>query len=187
MSQVIQTPFPQSFWVREGLLCAGHYPGDLDPALRDTKLIGLLDCGIRCVLSLMQSDEKGHDGKPFEPYVPRLEELAGSRSESIECITMPVRDTTAPTRKVMQEILDRLDVLMEGNVPTYLHCWGGHGRTGTVVCCHLIRHGRSAQQAIEHLLQLRAGLPKNRYPFEGGQKEFVREWASDRKAKKTGR
>ena len=25
-------PFPQSFWVYEGLLCAGCYPGDLDSA-----------------------------------------------------------------------------------------------------------------------------------------------------------
>ena len=173
---MIPTPFPQSFWVRAGLLCAGQYPGDPDPALRDTKLIGLLDCGIRCVLSLMQSDEKGHDGKPFEPYVPRLEELATKRGVSIECITMPVRDTTAPTRKVMQEILDRLDVLMKGNVPTYLHCWGGHGRTGTVVCCHLIRHGHSAREAIEELLRLREALPNKRYPLEGGQQGFVTGW-----------
>lgn len=110
---MLPTPFPQSFWVREGLLCAGQYPGDLDPAARDTKLTGLLDCGIRCVLSLMAANETSHDGKAFRPYVPRLKELATNRGMLIECIAMPMRDGTTPTRKTMQKILDRLDKLIE--------------------------------------------------------------------------
>ena len=59
--------FPQSFWVRDGLLCAGCYPGDKDPTNRDAKLQGLLDHGIRRVLSLMEATEKGHGGCNFEP------------------------------------------------------------------------------------------------------------------------
>jgi len=61
-------------------------------------------------------------------------------------------------------------------VPTYLHCFGGHGRTGTVICCHLIRRGRTADDAIAELLRMRKGLPKNQHPLEGGQEEFVKAW-----------
>ena len=30
----------------------------------------------------------------------------------------------------------------------YLHCWGGVGRTGTVVGCWLVRHGRTGDEAL---------------------------------------
>lgn len=50
-------PFAQSYWVQPGLICAGHYPGDLDPQERDKKLRGLLDLGLRRI-------PKNHD--PFE-------------------------------------------------------------------------------------------------------------------------
>lgn len=62
---MMRKPFPQSFWVHEDLLCAGHYPGAQDSATRDDKLRGLLDCGIRRVLSLMEETETGHDDDPM--------------------------------------------------------------------------------------------------------------------------
>ena len=68
------------------------------------------------------------------------------------------------------------DGLRDGT-PTDLHCWGGHGRTGTVVACRLIREGHSADEAIDALLGLRADCPKNHHPFDGGQEAFVRAWA----------
>ena len=46
------TPFPQSYWLVDGLLCGGHYPGDVDAEQCRAKLQGVLDCGIRRVLSL---------------------------------------------------------------------------------------------------------------------------------------
>src|SRR5437867_1383882 len=106
-------PFPQSFWVRDGLLCAGCYPGAPEPAKRDEMLRGLLDCGIGRILSLMEADEKSNDGVPFEPYEPRLRELAGTRSISVECLRLPIPDASVPTRAAMQRILDELDDLLE--------------------------------------------------------------------------
>jgi hypothetical protein len=170
-------PFPQSFWVHENLLCAGCYPGDQDPATRDAKLHGLLDCGIHRVLSLMEATERGRGGRPFEPYVPRLQELAAERELDVECLSLPLPDARAPAPPALEKVLEVIETGLRNKTPTYLHCWGGHGRTGTVVACHLIRKGRTAQQAIDMLLQLRANLPKNHHPFEGGQQQFVRSWA----------
>src|SRR4051812_14716097 len=98
-------PFPQSYWVYDGLLCAGHYPGDRDAAVRDAKLLGLLDCGIRQVISLMEPTEKGRGGLVFEPYMPRLQELAGERGLAVDRLCLPIRDASAPKASVMQEIL----------------------------------------------------------------------------------
>jgi hypothetical protein len=169
-------PFPQSFWVHENLLCAGCYPGDQDPATRDAKLHGLLDCGIHRVLSLMEAIERGRGGRPFEPYVPRLQELAAERELEVECLSLPLPDARAPAQPALEKVLEVIEVGLREQTPTYLHCWGGHGRTGTVVACHLIRKGRTAQQAIDALLRLRADLPKNHHPFEGDQERFVRAW-----------
>lgn len=170
-------PFPQSFWVHPGLLCAGCYPGDLAPAARDAKLRGLLDCGIRRVLSLMEATERSHGGRAFEPYVPRLKELASERNMSIDCRQMPIPDASVPTQKKMRQILEAIDASLEERTPMYLHCWGGHGRTSAVIACHLIQRGSTPQQAIDAILAWRAPLPKSHYPFEGGQERFVLNWA----------
>ena len=36
----------------------------------------------------------------------------------------------------------------EGLEPVYVHCWGGIGRTGTVVGCWLVRHGMTGDEAL---------------------------------------
>jgi hypothetical protein len=145
--------------------------------MRDAKLRGLLDCGIRRILSLMEATERGRDGRPFEPYVPRLRELAAERGVIVECVNLPIRDACAPSPTSLQEILEMIEMGLQERTPTYLHCWGGHGRTGTVIACHLIQKGHTPQQAIEKLLRLRANLPKSHHPFEGDQERFVRSWA----------
>jgi hypothetical protein len=121
----MRKPFSQCFWVHDGLLCAGCYPGDPDPERRDAKLQGLLDCGIRQVLSLMEANEKSHGGRPFEPYVPRLLELAAERNVVVECRSLPIRDASAPNPPALRAILDVLETALREQTPTYLHCWGG--------------------------------------------------------------
>lgn len=172
------TPFPQSYWVREGLLCAGHYPSDLDPRQRDRKLAGLLDCGIRRVVNLIPSTETGAQGLPFDPYEPVLHSLAAARGVTVECLRRGFPDGHAPDPATLRAILDLLDSSVAAGEPVYLHCWGGHGRTSTVVACYLIRHGASAEAAIEQVLAWRRALPKNVYPFEPVQEAFVRAWAT---------
>src|SRR3712207_6971239 len=46
----------------------------------------------------------------------------------------------------------------EGGLP-YVHCWGGIGRTGTVVGCYLVEHGMDGEQAIAAIAEWRAGTP----------------------------
>jgi protein-tyrosine phosphatase len=124
----------------------------------------------------MEVTERGRGGRPFEPYVSRLQELADERELVVECLSLPIPDACAPPPPALQKILETIEKGLREQTPTYVHCWGGHGRTGTVIACHLIEKGHTPQQAIKALLRLRADLPKNHYPFEGDQEQFVRSW-----------
>ena len=97
-------PFPQSFWIKESLLCAGHYPGDIDEAVHLTKLNGLLDCGIRRVINLMEEGEVNYGGRPFRPYDSTLAELAALRGmPAPDCLRMPLRDAKARIRPLFTQ------------------------------------------------------------------------------------
>ena len=170
------TPFAQSYLVQPGLLCAGHYPGDLNLEVRDEKLRGLLDLGLTRILCLIEEGETGRSGAPFVPYLPRLEELAAERGTTIEWMRLSVRDASAPTLERMREILTLLAEGLARKQPTYFHCYGGHGRTGTVAACYLIEQGRTPTQALTEITRLRQLLPKNHDPFEGDQREFILGW-----------
>jgi hypothetical protein len=176
MNQSVSKPFPQSFWVVDKLLCAGCYPWDLLPSLRDEKLHGLVACGLQRYINLIDSRDRNASGNSFELYAPTLKKLARERQMEVECISLPIPDATVPSKETMKRILDYLDASITAGIPTYIHCWGGHGRTSTVVACYLIRHGSSADEAIDMIRNWRLPLPKNHYPFEGEQESFVRSW-----------
>ena len=46
-----------------------------------------------------------------------------------------------PTKALMVEILDKMEEIIATNEKIYVHCLGGHSRTGTVIGCWLKRHG----------------------------------------------
>ena len=53
-------PFDRSYWVVPGKLLAGCYPGDKNREIAKKKLQGLIDCGIRLVVNLMEESELDH-------------------------------------------------------------------------------------------------------------------------------
>jgi protein-tyrosine phosphatase len=49
---------------------------------------------------------------------------------------------------------------MDAGRVDYVHCWGGKGRTSTVVGCLLVDDGLDYQSAIDRIAELRAGTRK---------------------------
>jgi Cyclin-dependent kinase inhibitor 3 (CDKN3) len=169
-------PFPQSYWVETDLFCAGHYPGDKDPVTRHAKLVGLANAGIRRVINLIPEYETGRDDIPFDPYAPLLQAFVADRGYSAECLRFGYPDGGIPEISFMKTILDNIDASIAARDPIYVHCWGGHGRTSTVVGCYLVRHGLTPAQAIERILDWRANLPRNWFPYQNEQQAFVEKW-----------
>jgi predicted protein tyrosine phosphatase len=170
----LERPIPDSYWVQPGRLLAGEYPGDRDPAEARAKVRRLLAAGVSFFLDLTEEDEYG-----LQPYRHLLEAQTDGLSRPIQHRRMPIRDEHAPTPDHMAAILATIDEALAAGHTVYVHCWGGIGRTGTVVACHLIGRGRTARASLAELTRLRKGIPDDDMPSPAtrAQRAFVRAWS----------
>ena len=76
--------------------------------------------------------------------------------------------------------LDAIDEALDAGRNVYVHCWGGIGRTGTVVGCWLVRHGMTGDEALAEIAERWRGMEKRyrhpRSPQTAQQRAYVRNW-----------
>ena len=172
-------PFPNSYWVIEGKLLAGHYPGDSNETEAYSKLKGLLDCGILHVVNLIKEKTHPLNGSDLVPYHDPLMNIADEMGIDVSYAHFPIIDFDIPTIDMMKSILGDIDSAVDSGRPVYVHCVGGIGRTGTVVGCYLARHGMAVGNDVLALMdELRANEPKRRQssPSTWEQTTMVRSW-----------
>lgn len=158
---------PDAYWVIPSRLLAGEYPAHFEDDAETGRMVrALVDHGVTTFLDLTTTD----DGlPPYEHHLP-------SHARRIH---HPVPDMDVPTPAHLATILDELDAALESGETVYVHCWGGLGRTGTVVACHLVRTDRvEGTQALATLQDLRRGIRKERLesPQTGAQRMMVAMW-----------
>ncbi len=167
-------PDGNSYRIPGTRIFAGQYPGHADLAEARRKLERHLDAGITCFVDLTTEED------PLEPYDAILRDAARSRGVAVEYHRMRIRDMRTPTAPEMTAILDRIDAAHRSGHGIYVHCWGGIGRTGTVIGCHLARWGLGGGEALAALDELWQRVEKYRHfprsPQTDAQCTFVREW-----------
>jgi Cyclin-dependent kinase inhibitor 3 (CDKN3) len=160
-------PIPDSYWVTPGQLLAGEYPGALNRESAVAKLERIRAVGVNFFLDLTEQRE---GLRPYSSLLAASPEVAYKRME--------IRDLSYPSRAEMIAILDTIDDALNANRVVYVHCWGGIGRTGTVVGCWLVRHGQSGTEALESIDAWREGTPDGHRasPETSAQKQMILEW-----------
>lgn len=175
-------PLPYANWypVAEWLV-AGEYPGAKHGFSARVRLDAFLDAGITAFIDLTEAGEWQRDGR-VQPYDAILSSLADDRGVSVSYQRFPIPDVGVPgCHEDMRVILDAMDAARLSGHGVYVHCYGGVGRTGTVVGCHLVRSlGLDGGQALAELQRLwrrnQRSARSPRSPETAEQENFVRYW-----------
>ena len=172
----MNTPIADSYWVIPGRLLAGEYPGAPDDASARIKLQSILDAGVTAFIDLTEEGE-------LNSYGSFLPDGAAPGEQSVSHDRMPIRDLGVPSALEMSVILDRLNTLLEVGEVVYVHCWGGIGRTGSVVGCYMVQEmGMTGPEALVSIEELRNGIydrSSRRSPETQEQRDMVMEWGSE--------
>jgi hypothetical protein len=146
--------------VDDGLL-AGAYPGSQDA------VAALERAGVTVFLDLT------HPSDPLEAYERHLVQARR--------VAEPIPDMGTPSEGQVIRILDVLDEARTTGGTAYVHCWGGVGRTGTIVGCWLVRHGLDRGDPVATIAALRASLAGARpSPETAAQAALIRGWRHGR-------
>ncbi|KIO23141.1 hypothetical protein M407DRAFT_113231 [Tulasnella calospora MUT 4182] len=155
-------PLPNSYWATPTLL-ASEYPGGLTENLAISKLIALLDVGITDFFDLTEEGEL----VPYSPILERLVSDRGGRIAKLDATRdnysnffqdqpregrgenllvryarFPIQDRSIPSTDQLRTILDAFSMVhLQDDRRSVVHCWGGIGRTGTIVGCWLVHSG----------------------------------------------
>jgi len=139
-----------------GQFLAGQFPGDKSQQVMNERMAALLDSGIRVIINLIKADANDHDTQLFSAYRPIWLKLGCSRGIEVFYKRVPMQDLSVPDEDTMIKVLDLIDSFLTKQLPVYIHCWAGRGRTGTVVGCWLVRHGMAkSEDVIDRIRELR--------------------------------
>ena len=177
MGNETQWPHDATFhawWVEPGRLLAGEYPGARTPEKAAEKLRLLVEAGVDSIVDLTTP----WDG--LASYREALEAVAENAGRQVRHFAHPIPDMSVIDHDGYDEILASIrDEINSGRV-VYVHCWGGKGRTSTVVGCLLIDDGLDYESAIARIAELRAGTRKaiDACPESPAQHRVLRERAA---------
>ena len=165
-------PYANTYWVRPGQLLAGEHPGDVEDGATEARLLALLAAGVRTFIDLTEEHET-------DPYALVLRCLAEEQKLEVTSLRIPIPDRGVPSDWTMLCVLDVIDRAMTGERAVFVHCFAGIGRTGTVVGCHLRRHGlATSENVMARIAELRQGIPIacEISPHAPSQVQMVENW-----------
>jgi ADP-ribosylglycohydrolase len=178
----VNRPLYQSYYV-DGHVFAGEYPGDKYETKAKLKIPQMVHFGVRHFVDLTEEGE-------LNPYAQLL-------PENCTYTRFPIRDVSVPKSMCeVEKLIGKINELSrrdDGYV--YIHCWGGVGRTGTIVGCYLAE--QSEDQTFEDVLRILrdkfAIMPKSSHrvtPETKEQEAFIKnyvEYMENRKLAKEAR
>jgi hypothetical protein len=146
------------YWVIQDRLLATEYPGAKETEKAERKLRTLLDAGVNSFVDLTEAREPAGGGKPMVPY-------SGLLGPDVNYRRFAIPDTSVIDDAGYDRILDYIQAEHDAGRVVSCHCWGGKGRTGTVVGSWLIdNEGVGYPAVIDRMQELRRGSSKEHHP-----------------------
>ena len=127
------------------------FPGDVEKLCQE---------GVRAVISLCAE---------FDDPVDRL------RAAGIEHLHLPTTDMTPPAPGDVARAVAFIGERASRGERVYVHCASGVGRSATVAACWLVRQGRTPEDALAFLAQVRPAIS-----LRSAQVRAVRSFAETR-------
>lgn len=164
-------PLEDTYWVEQGRFLAGPTPMRIFGGNPYEKIRILVDAGIHNFIDLTRAEE--FNGTSYLQFLQRH-----PQHDSLRYFNFPIDDFGTPTQQQMREIISTIDQILKEGGSLYLHCYGGIGRTGTVVGCYLVEQGMTGNQALTRIMLFREGLDRMRIssPETKEQINFVLNW-----------
>jgi ADP-ribosyl-[dinitrogen reductase] hydrolase len=158
---------PYRSYHADTLIWAGAYPSTYPRTAEGTiaTLTWLATHKIEVIIDLTSPDD------PLPDYTIYL----ATHTPQIERLRFPIRDMSTPSEPMMLAILDAMSAAVAAGKGVYVHCWGGVGRTGTVIGCWYVRHGATGDEALVRLNVCRAGIERES-PETDAQRTFIQTW-----------
>ena len=171
----VSRPLHQSYYCG-GKLFAGEYPGDKNVEPAEAKLKRMHHFGVRHFVDLTEEGEL----RPYRQLLPG----------DTTYLRFPIRDVNVPASvEAVHQLIDKMEYLMKQDGYTYIHCWGGVGRTGTIVACYEARQMKepTLEKALTAMRSRFSEIPKalhRKSPETQEQIDFVRKFVDSCTEKK---
>lgn len=151
-----------AWWVQPGRLLAGEYPASLNPAKSVQKRRVLLEAGVDSIVDLTEAGERSWGGDVLEPYHEAICAAADELGVGRPAYTRhAIPDQGVIGDDGYDRIVEHIRGEHDSGRVVYVHCWGGKGRTATVVGAWLIAEdGLGHPAVLDRIDKLRAGTRK---------------------------
>jgi len=165
-------PTPESNWVIPGVLMAGAFPATVDDGETFKLLTSILKLGVTKFVCLQLEYNPvvpeyiwRNNSKVLRPYFNDVQQIVENKEkyEALRDIPnivtadrlsfehCPIKDCSVTDDSIVLELAKKLVHAIRNGDVIYLHCWGGHGRTGTVVCIMLhLMYGMNDIEAMTY-------------------------------------
>jgi hypothetical protein len=148
------------YWVLDdpAPLAGMRYPDEFTPWLK------LYEAGFSSLISL---EPIPYDPNPLKIiFRDKLQDLIG--------VGVP-QNPEEETQKIIRAVKLAKQSLLKGE-GVLVQCWGGTGRTGTVLGCILREFGYSKDETISYLYYIHKERGKSGWPESPWQSNLVRDW-----------
>lgn len=169
----------RAYTIIPGALYAGEIPSSINDDELERKIQTLYELGVTHIVNLTEVNETNFKAIPLRQYAQYAEAYYEQKGCEITCLRYPIRDLDIPTITQMRTTIEALNSILKEGGCAYLHCWGGIGRTGTVLGCFLLQNEiLDHTTAISYIsfLKRNTNIRNRMSPETIEQCDFVRYW-----------